>query len=1003
MRSNVSCGASGGPSLDIDLPGAARSSRPGSRRRVAIVIAAVVSVVGSGAIAQSASAEGSGAAQSTVVSAVPSKASPNVTNGTVYAISQVGSQILLGGSFTSVQNPGSTTSLTRSRVLAFDATTGAVSTTFAPTLDGTVEAVAPGPTADTAYVGGLFVNVNGVKSKGITLLNTKTGAIVPGFKPPALNGSVYAISTAGAHVLLTGSFTLANASTRNGTASLNPSTGALDSFLSVALLGHHNYNGTSGANGSVGGRALAVNPSGTRAMVIGNFKTANGLPRDQIVMIDLDGATATVDTTWASAEYTAACASNFFDTYMTDVQYSPDGSYFAVTATGGGGFAYNTDGTRALCDTASRWPSTGGGTNATPTWVDYTGNDTLWSVALTGSAVYVGGHQRWLNNANGSDYAAAGAIPRPGLAALDTVSGLPLTWNPGRNPRGAGAYALFVNAAGLYVGSDTDYIGNYSYKRQKVAYFPLTGGAAPASIAVATLPANVYAADGIAPDPGVSAGSLSYRPVNGTKIGSSTAVAGTTINWADTHGAFVVGSTLFYGTSDGSFYRASFDGKTVGTPTAIDPYDDPKWDSVNTGSGQTYQGVKTGFYGEISSVTGAFYANGRMYYTRLNQPGLYWRWFSPDSGAVGALESSSTAFDFSKVQGMFVSGSSLYWASSADGSLHRISISNGVADPATDSVISGPAKDGHNWRAASLFPYGAATFPNQAPTAAATTSCTQLSCSFDGSASSDADGTVASYAWNFGDGSTGTGVKPTHGYAKAGTYGVSLVVTDDRGAASTAWTGQVTVTAPATAVAFVGAAKANALSAAPAVTVPAGVQAGDTELLYVSTATNGVTTALPSGGGWTELTRRINAPLETVVFTRAAPAGDAGSVVSIQLTSSVQVDVQLVVYSGAASPRAATSADANTATHVAPAVSVTAGGSWVVSYWSSRNSTSSTWTTPSTVTARQTGVGTGGGHVDSQTADSGPVASGGYGTVTAGSGSVAGKGDMVSIVLSPTA
>ena len=83
---------------------------------------------------------------------------------------------------------------------------------------------------------------------------------------------------------------------------------------------------------------------------------------------------------------------------------------------------------------------------------------------------------------------------------------------------------------------------------------------------------------------------------------------------------------------------------------------------------------------------------------------------------------------------------------------------------------------------------------NEAPVASFTVACTDLACNFDGSGSTDRDGTIVSYVWNFGDGGTATGVAANHTYAAGGTYTVILTVTDDGGLAGTA-SQQITVTA----------------------------------------------------------------------------------------------------------------------------------------------------------------------------------------------------------------
>ncbi|MCE7080309.1 S8 family serine peptidase [Streptomyces sp. ST2-7A] len=84
------------------------------------------------------------------------------------------------------------------------------------------------------------------------------------------------------------------------------------------------------------------------------------------------------------------------------------------------------------------------------------------------------------------------------------------------------------------------------------------------------------------------------------------------------------------------------------------------------------------------------------------------------------------------------------------------------------------------------------------PTAVISHSCddTTLSCAFDGGGSTSPTGSITGWAWDLGDGADGTGAVTEHTYASAGSYPVTLTVTDSTGAsASTSVT--VNVGAPA--------------------------------------------------------------------------------------------------------------------------------------------------------------------------------------------------------------
>lgn len=135
---------------------------------------------------------------------------------------------------------------------------------------------------------------------------------------------------------------------------------------------------------------------------------------------------------------------------------------------------------------------------------------------------------------------------------------------------------------------------------------------------------------------------------------------------------------------------------------------------------------------------------------------------SPHVAGAAALLASSGATDPSTIRSTLIStGNTLDWTDEVDGTEEpRIDVAN--------STVFNPTMSG-----------GGDT--NSTPTASFAYSCTDLACDFDGTGSSDTDGTVLSYDWDFGDGSTATGATVTHTYPGDGTYTVILTVTDNDG------------------------------------------------------------------------------------------------------------------------------------------------------------------------------------------------------------------------------
>lgn len=385
---------------------------------VVTVLAACLMALASGIAAQA------GIAQSKVVSANPVNSTPQLPIGgsnATYALRQVGATMYAGGEFSTLGGKS------RSNIGSFNATTG-VMTSFAPKFNGPVWAI-ENLGAGRLAVGGDFTAVNGIARRGLAVVNATSGTVDAGFNAH-LNGRVTSLELVTGRLIAGGGFT-------KKLQAVNPTTGADTGYLNLHISGPYVYR-------------TEVSPNGTRLVAVAKINSVDGQARRQAFMVNL-GATSGTLSPWYYQPLSRQCASSSYDFYLRDVDFSPDGAYFVLAGTGY--IPKAGDNGITICDAAARF-ETGITAPVRPTWINYTGGDTLHSVAVSSRAVYVGGHHRWLDNPLGRDSCGAGCKSRPGIGAIDPVTGKALSWNPKRT-RGIGAKELVLTAAGLWVGSDT--------------------------------------------------------------------------------------------------------------------------------------------------------------------------------------------------------------------------------------------------------------------------------------------------------------------------------------------------------------------------------------------------------------------------------------------------------------------------------------------------------------------------------------------------------------------
>lgn len=402
----------------------------------------------------------------------------------VYGTAQVNGDVVVVGAFTRACQPGTLaqglckpgTQVTRNDIFAYQAATGLIDPNFTPQLDkGPTWTLIPGPAgSNTVYVGGSFTNVNGTTRKGIAALHVNPGvttgpdadgSIVTGFKANVSNMvRDLALSPDGTALYAGGQFVSVNSVPETALVRVNAKTGAVDHSFQFTL-----SDPVSGLPLKI--QAMDLTSDGKLLAFSGTALAVNGQSRPRLAIVATGG---TLGQPAALTDFTAPILANGCSAehdYVRALSFAPDGSFLVVADTG-----FLNDGSTpfSVCDAVARFDvgaaastTTGTPVDVSPSWINYSGGDSFYSVAIAGSVVYTGGHNRWVNNYCGVDsLCEQNALYQGGLSALDANTGVGLAWWHPITLRGAGT--MYMNTfgtrtydgshAGLAIGTDVDVI-----------------------------------------------------------------------------------------------------------------------------------------------------------------------------------------------------------------------------------------------------------------------------------------------------------------------------------------------------------------------------------------------------------------------------------------------------------------------------------------------------------------------------------------------------------------
>jgi PKD repeat protein len=416
-----------------------------------------------------------------LVPSTPRTNTPRISTGEIWDIEVVGQRVFIAGTFSSLQNTTGNTAVVNQRFLAsYNYQTGLIDTAFRPTFGGGgVNAVEASPDGTKLYVAGSFNTVNGVTKRKVASLNLTTGAPVAGFTANA-GAQATALAATNTTLYVGGNFQTVNGAARVGLAAVNGATGAVVSGFV------NNMSGGIGVNGLLTVQQLKLTHDDSKLLVV---HTGRKIANQDRYGVGLISTQTNQLLPWRTRLWddNLQFVGGIQRVYAGDI--APNDQYFVVGSGSGGDRP-------PINDTAIAFPIAGND-NVQPLWVSRH-FDSVYSVAVTERAVYVGGHfgfqesptapDPWpglddVGYGTGQGLAGYGlgdaVVRREHIGALNPADGKALEWNPGAFTF-EGNKAMEATARGLFVGGDGQYKGGKNTGR--VAFFDLNSNPAPSSV-----------------------------------------------------------------------------------------------------------------------------------------------------------------------------------------------------------------------------------------------------------------------------------------------------------------------------------------------------------------------------------------------------------------------------------------------------------------------------------------------------------------------------------------